>query len=42
LNYLIAREIADGREAPRWYENSFFGDAFGGSQPRQPRPVPIQ
>ena len=30
LNYLIAREIADGAEAPRWYADSFFGDAFGG------------
>jgi len=39
LNYLIAREIADAREVPRWYEDSFFGDAFGGDQPRQPRPV---
>jgi hypothetical protein len=41
LNYLISREIADGAEAPRWYEHSFFGDAFGGTQPRQPAPVPI-
>ena len=30
LNYLIAREIADGAEAPLWYADSFFGDAFGG------------
>ena len=40
LNYLIAREIADGSEAPRWYEGSFFGDTFGGDQPRQARPAP--
>lgn len=39
LNYLIAREIADGAEAPRWYRGSFFGDAFGGDQPRAPQPV---
>ena len=40
LNYLIAREIADGAEVPRWYRGSFFGDAFGGSQPRAARPTP--
>ena len=34
LNYLITREIADGTEVPRWYRGSFFGDAFGGNQPR--------
>jgi len=39
LNYLIAREIADGAEVPRWYRGSFFGDAFGGNQPRAPRPT---
>lgn len=38
LNYLIAREIADGAEPPLWYRGSFFGDAFGGTQPRAPRP----
>ncbi|HVQ08509.1 MAG TPA: M28 family metallopeptidase [Allosphingosinicella sp.] len=40
LNYLIAREIADGEEVPRWYRGSFFGDAFGGNQPRAARPAP--
>ncbi len=38
LNYLIAREIADGTETPLWYADSFFGDAFGGGQRRAPRP----
>ncbi|HMG47444.1 MAG TPA: M28 family metallopeptidase [Allosphingosinicella sp.] len=38
LNYLIARELADGAEPPRWYEGSFFGDAFGGDRPRARRP----
>lgn len=38
LNYLIAREIADGAEPPLWYRDSFFGDAFGGNQPRARRP----
>jgi Zn-dependent M28 family amino/carboxypeptidase len=36
LNYLIAREIADGPQAPLWYQGSFFGDAFGGTQQRAP------
>ncbi len=39
LNYLIAREIADGAEVPRWYRGSFFGDAFGGTQPRATPPA---
>ncbi len=39
LNYLIAREIADGAEVPRWYQGSFFGDAFGGNQSRAPQPT---
>ncbi|MFN3944496.1 MAG: M28 family metallopeptidase [Allosphingosinicella sp.] len=37
LNYLIAREIADASEAPRWYEDSYFGRTFGGDRPRAPR-----
>jgi hypothetical protein len=37
LNYLIAREIADTREAPRWYADSFFGDAVAADQPRVQR-----
>lgn len=37
LNYLIAREIADSPEAPRWYADSFFGDAVAASQPRAQR-----
>jgi hypothetical protein len=28
INYLIAREIADAPQAPRWYSDSFFGKAF--------------
>jgi hypothetical protein len=34
LNYLIAREIADGDEAPRWYEGNEYGDRFAPGQPR--------
>jgi len=37
INYQIAREIADAPEAPRWYQGSFFGDTFAGSQPKAPR-----
>ncbi len=37
INYLIAKEIADAPEAPRWYADSFFGKAVGGSQPRATR-----
>lgn len=37
LNYLIAREIADSREVPRWYADSFFGDAVAAGQPRAQR-----
>jgi len=32
LNYLIAHEIANGAEAPRWFADSFFGAAFAGSR----------
>lgn len=38
INYLIAREIADAPEAPRWYANSFFGNNFAKDQPKAPAP----
>jgi Zn-dependent M28 family amino/carboxypeptidase len=28
INYLIAAEIANADEAPKWYESSFFGKTF--------------
>lgn len=28
LNYLIARELADAPQAPRWYAGDYFGDKF--------------
>lgn len=34
VNYLIARELADAPEAPRWYAGDFFGDKFAPGQPR--------
>jgi Zn-dependent M28 family amino/carboxypeptidase len=39
INYLIAREIADAPEAPRWYSDSFFGQTVGGNQPKATRPA---
>ncbi len=38
INYLIAREIADAPEAPRWYSDSFFGNLFASGQPKAPPP----
>lgn len=37
VNYAIARAIANGDEAPRWFKGDFFGDAFA---PDAPRAVP--
>lgn len=39
INYLIAREIADGAEAPRWYAGNFFGNTFAPTAPKAPAPV---
>lgn len=39
LNYLIAREIADGPEAPRWYADSFFGRTLANGQQMAERPA---
>ena len=38
ITYLIAREIADNGEAPRWYEDSFFGKTLAQGQPKAARP----
>jgi hypothetical protein len=38
INYLIAREIADSPDAPRWYEGNPYGDRFAPGQPRAPKP----
>jgi Zn-dependent M28 family amino/carboxypeptidase len=34
INYLIAREIADADQAPRWYANSFFGQTLAPNAPK--------
>ncbi|MET0307794.1 MAG: M20/M25/M40 family metallo-hydrolase [Sphingomonas sp.] len=39
INYLIAREIADAPEAPRWYEGNVFGDRFAPDAPKAPPPA---
>jgi hypothetical protein len=39
INYLIAREIADAAEAPRWYEGNSFGDRYAKDAPKATRPV---
>ncbi|MCP3729668.1 M20/M25/M40 family metallo-hydrolase [Sphingomonas sp. MG17] len=39
INYLIAREIADAAEAPRWYAGNFFGETFAKGAPKAPAPA---
>ena len=34
LNYLIASDLANGQDAPRWYAGDFFGDKFAAGQPK--------
>ena len=34
VNYLIARQLADAAEAPRWYAGNYFGDKFAPDAPR--------
>jgi Zn-dependent M28 family amino/carboxypeptidase len=38
LNYLIAREIADADEAPRWYAKDRYGDRYAKDAPKAARP----
>ncbi len=37
INYLIAKEIADAPQAPRWYSDSFFGKVMAPNQPKAAR-----
>lgn len=39
INYLIAREIADADQEPRWYEGNSFGTRFAKDAPKAPRPA---
>lgn len=34
LNYLIARQLADDEEPPRWYEGDYFGEHFATADPK--------
>ena len=36
LNYLVASDLANGPDAPRWYAGDFFGDKFAAGQPKAP------
>ena len=38
LNYLIAREIADGNETPRWYAKDQYGERYAKDAPKAQRP----
>jgi len=38
INYLIAREIADGDTAPRWYAGNQYGDRYAKKAPKAPKP----
>jgi Zn-dependent M28 family amino/carboxypeptidase len=38
INYLIARELADAPEAPRWYEGNYFGNRFAPGQAKARKP----
>lgn len=38
INYLIARELADGPSAPQWYEGSYFADKFAKDRPKAKKP----
>jgi Zn-dependent M28 family amino/carboxypeptidase len=39
LNYLIARDIADADEAPRWYAKDPIGNKFAKNAPKAPKPA---
>jgi hypothetical protein len=38
VNYLIARELADAPERPRWYKGDYFGDKFAPTEPKVAAP----
>jgi hypothetical protein len=39
LNYLIAREIADAKQAPLWYEGNLYGDRYAKDAPKAKAPA---
>jgi len=38
FNYLVARDLADADQAPRWYAKDYFGDLFAAGQPKADKP----
>ena len=38
INYLIARDLADAPQAPRWYVGDYFGDKFAPNAAKAPKP----
>ncbi|MCL6741253.1 M28 family metallopeptidase [Sphingomonas sp. RB56-2] len=38
INYLIARDLADAPQAPRWYSGDFFGEKFAPNAAKAPKP----
>lgn len=38
VNYLIARDLADAPERPRWYQGDYFGNAFAPGAPKAAKP----
>lgn len=41
INYLIAREIADADQEPRWYQGNSFGERYARDAPKAPRPANV-
>jgi hypothetical protein len=39
LNYLVARDLADADQAPRWYAGDYFGGLFAPNAPTAPKPA---
>ena len=39
INYLIAREIADADQEPRWYQGNSYGERYAKDAPKAPRPA---
>lgn len=39
INYMIANEIANAPEAPRWYAGNLYGEKFAKDAPKAPKPA---
>ena len=37
INYLVAKELADGADPPRWYQGDYFGEQFAKGAPKASR-----